>query len=132
MKPIIAVIKKEYWIPYVELVLLIVFFGNYTPLVTLLQSYNMPVVEMTLWGLGLVLCIPLLYIAGKHDVRTDNYKLDEREVLHDAQVGDIAYHVSVFGLGAYLYFVHFDFILVGLLALVFIARLAKRYELENK
>lgn len=131
MKSVIEVIRKEDWIPYVELVLLVMFFGNYGPIVSLLQNHGVNIVENTLWGVGLILCIPLLYVAGKHDSKNGKYVKDEREVLQDAHVGDIGYHTAVFGLATYLCFVHFDILLVGLLALVFAVRLFKRYELET-
>jgi len=139
MKHIITAIRQQERTPIFVLVTIslitlvtygLEYFGMYSE-ETEMDSY-MSLGSMV--GVGIFLTAILLFVvigfmrSIKYDRLQNKISKDEREVLHDQVVATIGYKTAVYALALYVFFVG-DLIMLGLLSLVMLTSLYKRYQI---
>lgn len=132
LKRLKSVWNKEYWFPYADALLITTIWFATESANELLSSIGFPFPAYVLAAAGALILVVCIIVVPLRDQKKDKTLHDERDVQQDLLVSNDAYHIAIFGLGAYLLLWNPDPLVLLILLATLLTRLVRRYQLEKE
>ncbi len=126
------VFSKEYWFPYAEALLIITIWFSTESASQVLSDIGFPFPAYVLAAAGALVLVFCVVVAPLRDQKKDKSLHDERDIHQDLLIANDAYHVAIFGLGAYLLLWNPDPLVLLILLATLLTRLVRRFQLERE